>query len=402
MSGRHQAPKHLLPSEPTPRLAWARPLLAATLLLGMAGVVLLRPGIGSGGDDSTSPTSVVPAAEGEAISLCTRASLEDRAGLVLVVGLPGVTTADDPLVDRLAAAGVGGVMLRDGNIVDEEQVADLVDGLRARLGSHLLVAVDDEGGRVSSMGALGQSLTSARRLGQQGEDAAREAGSALGELAASVGIDWVFAPVADLDDGPSSGVIGDRSFGRDPQEVAEAAGAFADGIRSTGVAVTAKHFPGHGGEGDPHAGDTVDTTPLDVLRAEDLVPFGALVDDGAEAVMVGHVSYSAVWDDLPASLQPGAYQLLRDLGFHGVAITDALGMGAVHARFGFDVAPAMAVAAGADAVLVNQGEEVDVLHAGLVDAVQEGRLDEGRLDEAVRRMLALRGESPDGVVCPAA
>jgi beta-N-acetylhexosaminidase len=400
MSGRHPAPKHLLPSGPAARLAWARPLLAATLLLGMAGVVVLRPGIGDGGE-SPSPTSIPPV-DGEAISLCTRASVEDRAGLVLVVGLPGVTAADDPLVDRLAAAGVGGVMLRDANIVDEEQVTELVAGLRDRLGRGLLVAVDDEGGRVSSMGALGQSLTSARRLGQQGEEATRAAGQELGELAASVGIDWMFAPVADLDDGPASGVIGDRSFGSDPEEVAVAAGAFAEGIRSTGVAVTAKHFPGHGGDGDPHAGDTIDPTPLDVLRAEDLVPFGALVDDGAEAVMVGHVSYPAVWGDLPASLQPGAYELLRDLGFHGVAITDALGMGAVHARFGFDQAPAMAVTAGADAVLVNQGEEVEVLHAGLVDAVRDGRLDEGRLDEAVRRVLALRGESPDGVVCPAA
>jgi beta-N-acetylhexosaminidase len=146
----------------------------------------------------------------------------------------------------------------------------------------------------------------------------------------------------------------------------------------------------------------VDPTPLDVLEAEDLVPFDALVDEGAEAVMVGHVAYPAVWGDLPASLQSGAYDLLRDHGFDGVAITDALGMGAVHARFGFDEAPAMAVAAGADAVLVNQGEEVEVLHAGLVRAVREGRLDEGRLDDAVRRVLALRSQPPEGVVCPTA
>ena len=118
--------------------------------------------------------------------------------------------------------------------------------------------------------------------------------------------------------------------------------------------------------------------------------------------MVGHVTYPQVWGDLPASLEPGAYELLRRLGFDGVAITDALGMGAVHARFGFDVAPAMAVAAGADAVLVNQGDQVEVLHDGLVAAVHDGRLDEARLDEAVRRVLALRGQSPDGIVCPTA
>jgi beta-N-acetylhexosaminidase len=106
-----------------------------------------------------------------------------------------------------------------------------------------------------------------------------------------------------------------------------------------------------------------------------------------------------VWDDLPASLEPGAYELLREHGFDGVAITDALGMGAVHARFGFDTAPAMAVAAGADAVLVNQGDQIEMLHAGLVAAVEEGRLDEARLDEAVGRVLALREQSSEGTVC---
>ena len=107
-------------------------------------------------------------------------------------------------------------MLRDDNIVDEEQARALVVGLRERLGPDLLVAVDDEGGRVSSMGALGQSVRSARRLGTEGPEAAATAGRELGELAASLGIDWVFAPVADLDDGPADGVIGDRSFGSDP------------------------------------------------------------------------------------------------------------------------------------------------------------------------------------------
>jgi beta-N-acetylhexosaminidase len=209
----------------------------------------------------------------------------------------------------------------------------------------------------------------------------------------------VFAPVVDLDDGPASGVIGDRSFGADPEEVAATAGAFARGLRSAGVAVTVKHFPGHGGQGDPHVGSSADDSSLDELLGEDLVPFRALIDDGAEAVMVGHVTYPQVWPLAVASLAPGAYDLLRAQGFDGVAITDALGMGAVHARYGFDLAPAMALAAGADAVLVNQGTAVRVLHDGVVAAVREGRLDEARLDEAVRRVLALRDEPSEGTVC---
>ena len=376
---------------------WPVPVVAGGLLVGVAGVAMLGPR-GADGDGGTA-TTVAFAADADPLTICVRASLEDRAALVLVVGLPGVTDADDPLVDELAAVGVGGVMLRDENIRSEEQVTDLVAGLRSRLGPGLLVAVDDEGGRVSSMGALDQDLTSARRLGQRDEEAVEEAGAELGELAASVGIDWVFAPVADLDDGPASGVIGDRSFGDDPDEVATAAGAFARGLRSASVAVTAKHFPGHGGTGDPHLGSTVDPAPLDTLVAEDLVPFRTLIDEGAEAVMVGHVTYPEVWPERPASLDPGAYELLRAEGFEGVAITDALGMGAIHSRYGFDAAPAMAVAAGADAVLVNQGNQVRTLHDGLVAAVRDGRLDESRLDQAVGRVLTLRGEAPDGTVC---
>jgi beta-N-acetylhexosaminidase len=391
---------HLRPAgQGLPR--WARSVLAATLLFGVAGAVAMRPvGPAPIGEAAAAPTSA--GRDGGAIAVCTRASVEDRAALVLVVALPGVTAADDPLVDRVAAHGVGGVMLRDDNIRGEEQARALVAGLRARLGARLLVAIDDEGGRVSAMGALGQDLVSARRLGRLGVDAAEAAGRALGELAASIDVDWVFAPVADLDDGPASGVIGDRAFGADPDLVAATAGAFARGVRAAGPAVTVKHFPGHGGAGDPHHGDTVDPTSLATLRAEDLVPFEALVDDGAEAVMVGHVSYPRAWGDLPASLEAGPYDLLRSIGFEGVAITDALGMGAVHARFGFDVAPAMALAAGADAVLVNQGDQVEVLHAGVVAAVRDGRLDEHRLDEAVGRVLALRGEPAEGVICGAA
>jgi beta-N-acetylhexosaminidase len=362
-------------------------------MVGIGGFLVLAPSDDLGGPDTTL------AADTE-IAVCTQASVEDRAGLVLVVGLPGVTEADDPLVDQLVAAGVGGVMLRDENIEDEEQAAELVAGLRDRLGEHLLVAIDDEGGRVTSMGALDQPVRSARTLGQLGPGVAEEFGQEMGGLARSIDVDWVFAPVVDLDDGPAQGVIGDRSFGDDPEAVGEVAGAFADGLHDAGLAVTVKHFPGHGGTGDPHLGDTIDRSTLDDLEGSDLLPFDELIAEGAEAVMVGHVAYPEIWGSEPASLVPGAYQLLRDRGFAGVAITDALGMGAVHVRYGFDVAPAMAIAAGADAVLVTQGNAVEELHRGLVQAIRDGRLDERRLDEAAGRVLALRGESGEGTVCP--
>ena len=394
-------PKHRqaasAPTGPT-RPGWALPLLVSMMALGTAGVGLTHTGDRSASGPPTTAGSERANGDDD-LNVCIRASLEDRVGLLLVVGIPGVTTADHPLVDQLVEVGVAGVMLRDDNIEGEAQTVELIQGLRQRLGDDLLVAVDDEGGRVTSMRALDQPVRSARRLGQADPETVREFGLDLGQRAASVGIDWVLAPVADLDDGPADGVIGDRSFGGDPTEVAVAASAFADGLHDAGVAVTAKHFPGHGGEGDPHTGRTVDPSTLAELERGDLVAFRRLVAEGAEATMVGHVTYPAVWGDVPASLAPGAYELLRAQGFSGVAITDALGMGAIHSQHGFDVAPAMAIGAGADAVLVNQGGSVLVLRDGLVAAVRDGRLDEARVDEAVRRVLTLRGQDPDGVVC---
>lgn len=342
-------------------------------------------------EDTSTTTTSAPA--------CARIPVEQRAGMTLVVGLPGVTSADDPLVDRLVAVGVSGVSLRDENLLSRDQAAALIAGLRAKLGEHLLVGVDEEGGRVRSLGAVGGGTPSARRLGAGGPAAAAAAGAALAELLSSVGFDWVYAPVLDLDGGPANEVIGDRSFSADPQVTTEAASAFAAELTKAGIAVTAKHFPGHGGPGDPHHGIIQDDSPREELLATDLVPFQRLIDAGAQTVMVGHVAYPQIWSDRPASLEPGAYELLRSMGFEGVAVTDAIGMGAVYSIWGFDTAPPMALAAGADAVLVNQGDRLEELRDGIVAAVGRGELSEERLDEAVSRVLTLQGRDPASVLC---
>lgn len=389
---------HLRPATLSTMLRSAVALVAALSLLSACGggeEAEAEPEASTTAAEQTTTTIAPPPEE----PACTAAPVAERVGRTLVVAIPGVTEPTDPLVDAVAEANVAGVMLRQDNLQSVDQARALVEGLRARLGEHLLVSIDEEGGRVTALDSLAPSGPSARRLGQAGARAAEAAGAELGRIASSIGANWVMAPVADLDGGPALGLIGDRSFGADPAAVAEVATAFARGLRSAGVKVTAKHFPGHGGEGDPHSGGAVDPSTLEQLEP-DLVPFQALFDQGAEVAMVGHVTYPSLWGDLPASLAPGAYELLRARGFEGVAITDALGMGAVHARFGFDLAPAMAVAAGADLVLVNQGEEVLTLRDGLLAAVAEGRLTEERLDDAVRRVLTLRGDDPTGIVCP--
>ena len=367
------------------------------LLTGLVLVALVAACGGSTADDgdraaprpSTTTTTAPP---------CTPAPLEDRAATTLLVGLPGVTSADAPLAREVAGLGVGGILLTDTNVPGADPARTLVAGLRAASPRPLLVAVDDEGGRVSSTSALAPRGPSARRLGAAGPDAARAAGRSLGATLASIDVDVALAPVADLDGGPAGGVIGDRSFGTEPAAVAASATAFAEGLREAGIAPTAKHFPGHAGAADSHDGPATVERSVDALETTDLVPFDALVEGGVPLVMLGHVAYSGL-GPMPASLEPAAYELLRDTGFTGVAVTDSLGMGAINLRWPFPEAAVRAVLAGADLALATDGSHARAMRDELVSAVRVGRLPEGRLDEAVTRVLRLRGEDPATMVC---
>lgn len=332
---------------------------------------------------------------------CTSASLPVRAAQVLVVGLPGVTEAGDPLVRELDDVGVGGILITKTNVEDATQVRTLIRALRRDAEHGLLVTTDEEPGRVSSFGALIGRTSSARTLARRGTVEEVEAFAAqMGEQLASFGVDADLAPVADLDGGPARGVIGDRSFSADPQVAADYSLAFADGLRSAGVLPAVKHFPGHGrSAADSHEQLAVVDVALDELMATDVRPFAAHVDAGTPVVMLNHVAYAALDPDLPASLSPRAYALLRSLGFQGVAMTDSLGMGAVNLRWPFPEAAVMAVRAGADAVLATDGNHARAMRDAIVAAVDAGTLEPARLDEAVARMVALKGEDPDELVC---
>ncbi|MBW3603094.1 MAG: glycoside hydrolase family 3 protein [Actinobacteria bacterium] len=333
---------------------------------------------------------------------CTRAPLAERAGQLLVVGLPGVTRASQPLARRIIGAGVGGVFLDgEANVRSSAQVRSLVTGLRRRAGRPLLVTTDEEGGRVSDFRDLLGASPSPRTLAATRSPAqVRVLGRRTAVGLADHGVNLDLAPVADLDAGPADGVIGDRSFSGRPRKAARYALAFSRGLVDGGVAPTVKHFPGHGrSAGDPHRATPVARVALRTLRRTDLVPFAAQIDAGVPVVMLNHVRYRALGAPLPASLSPDAYALLRGMGFRGVAITDSLGMGAVHNRWSFPRAAVRAVAAGADAVLATDGAHAREMRAALVAAVRDGRLPRPRLNQAAARVLALKGAAVRAATC---
>jgi len=319
---------------------------------------------------------------------------------VLLVGLPSVR-GPSKLLDEVLALGVGGVLLTDGNVETIGQVKALVAAIRAAAPHSVVVAADEEPGRVRTFRELFGNDRSARRMAR--EDTAEEVeriGRATGWRLVGLGVDVDLAPVADVDSGPSDAIVGDRSFSGDPLDASKYSLAYARGLAAGGVTPVIKHFPGHGRtRGDSHAVLPRVTVSLATLRSTDLVPFTHAVDAGAPVVMLGHVAYDAIDPGVPASMSPRAYALLRDLGFSGVALTDSIGMGAVNLRWDFDVAAVKALAAGADGVLATDGRQARRMRDAIVDAVLAGRLDEARLDEAAARMTALAGDDPEAVAC---
>src|ERR671935_237240 len=220
-----------------------------------------------------------------------------------------------------------------------------------------------------------------------------EVGAAIGADLAAVGVNLDFAPVADVNSNPRNPVIGIRSFGSDPELVARHVAAYVRGMQSVGVAACAKHFPGHGDtELDSHY--ELPTVGGDLDAA--LQPFRAAIDAGVRAIMSAHIRVPEL-DDAPATVSRRIlHDLLREeLGFQGLAITDALDMKGVTATVGIKGA-VLALAAGADALCLGAGlgpEPVERVHRTIVEAVSTGRIPEQRLAEAA---------PPGADICPAA
>ncbi|MDQ6796733.1 MAG: glycoside hydrolase family 3 protein [Actinomycetota bacterium] len=370
-------------------------IVAAALATALAGAAC------SATSSSPAGRAAPPVSSAPTTVACQPAPLAERAAQVLIAGLNGVTNPAAPLVEDLVDLGVGGVFVARGNVESGSQITSLITDLRARFHHRLVVATDEESGRVSSFASvLGPRPSARRQAAERSTDEVRKSAHDVGSQLSAIGVTLDLAPVADLDDGPYNATIGDRSFSADPGIATRYAYAEVAGLADGGVRSAAKHFPGHGRSvGDPEVARSKVDASLAELATTDLLPFANLVNAGVPVVMVGHVEYTALDPDVPASLSPAAYKLLRDMKFRGVAITDAVGMGAVNGRWPYEEAVVKAVAAGADGVLTTEGESARAMRDALVAAVQQSRLSEDRLNEAAARMAALGDVDPVRLTC---
>lgn len=339
-------------------------------------------------------------------------TLRQKLGQLLVVGFRGSRPAEVDLIVRdLRDHQLGGVVLFDQEMADRsasrrniespEQVKELVAFLQAQAELPLLVAIDQEGGRVNRLKpAYGfPDSLSHEELGRLDEPAETfRRAEVTAKTLASLGINWNLAPVVDLDANPNNPIIKGkgRSFSADPAAVARHAAEFVRAHRAQGVLTCAKHFPGHGSAaGDTHLG-LVDVTQT--WSEQELIPFQRLIEAGlCDAIMTAHVFNSRLDPEHPATLSRAVItSILRErLGFQGVITSDDLEMKAISSQYGLENAVPLAIEAGLDLLCFgnNLTYDPDIAPktiAILERAVQSGRISEARIDESYERVLALK------------
>ncbi|BBG00273.1 MULTISPECIES: glycoside hydrolase family 3 N-terminal domain-containing protein [Pseudonocardia] len=377
--------------------------VAGALVAGTVTVVVGTPALTANRADDRAPAPQAAPASAEpvrqVVDTCAPAvaqlSPRDRLAQRLMVGVDAsdpagaATIVRDSKVGGVFLGGNGTALLQDGRM----------QALQDASPTPLAVAVDEEGGRVQRIDELDGDIPSARSMAASStpDEVTGIARERAAQLRAR-GVTWNLAPTVDVSDQPRTSVIGDRAFSGDPETVTRYAQAWAQGQQAGGVFGVLKHFPGHGSSsGDSHEG-SVSTPPLDQLQRSDLLPYEALVGpgkplDGQVGVMLGHLDVPGLTTDVPTSVEPAAYRLLREqYRFDGVVMTDDLGaMKAITDRFGLAESTVLALSAGADIALFSNVTPVGPLLDAAERALADGRITPEANDAAVARVLESKG-----------
>jgi beta-N-acetylhexosaminidase len=342
-----------------------------------------------------------PAASQWVETTLRKMTTEEKIGQLLFTTYHGnFTAADAPayqqMMHEVKGLHVGGfINVTEGSplgIVKSQAypTAVLSNQLQAKSKLPLLIGADFERGTAMRLDE-GTSFPTAMALAAAGNSRdAYTMGKITAREARAVGIHWIYAPVADVNNNPGNPIINTRSFGEDPARVAEFVSEFVRGVEENGGLATAKHFPGHGDTAsDSHLDLPVIHADRERLERMELVPFRAAMDAGVSSVMTGHLSVPALEPetDTPATLSPHILtDLLRnEMKFQGLIITDAMDMGGITVRNAPGEAAVRAIVAGADAVLMPPVP--DAAFEALQAAVKSGRISRERLDASVRRIL---------------
>lgn len=326
-------------------------------------------------------------------------TLEEKIGQLFMVAFRqdeegvAITGVNEKIQADLISYPVGGVILFKENIENKQQVTTFIQQLQDLSEIPLWIGVDEEGGMVSRVGSNSQIVEvpfkSAGDIGKiEDVQAAYKEAIRMGEVLAGLGFNMNFAPVADIYNNPSNTVIGTRSFGETAEEVTDRVIYFAKGLREMGVMPVIKHFPGHGNTlQDSHNELAYVEKTLEELEKEELVPFKVALEQGVEAMMIGHLVVKEVDGEKPASLSKkwGDYIKEHFNAEQVLLITDALNMGAITNGLTTTEIVRQSFLAGYDILLMP--DNIEEAFKSLIEAYQTREITDERLDESVKKII---------------
>ncbi|MDA2923641.1 beta-N-acetylhexosaminidase [Acidobacteria bacterium AH-259-L09] len=316
-----------------------------------------------------------------------------RVGTFFVVGFDGISMPSS--LKRLCERrGLGGVILFDRNIESPGQLKRLTGQLQSlSANGPLIISIDQEGGGFQRLKP--PHFTAFPPACEVGIQTALDLGRRMGQELAELGINVDLAPVLDVNTNPHNPIIDERSFGSDPQLVAEVGRLFVKGLQEKGVLACGKHFPGHGDtDQDSHLTLPVVDHPIGRLRTVELVPFYELIEARLIAVMTAHVLYPALDSTLPATFSEMILSglLRKELGFEGLIITDDMGMAGSLSQADLSEACIQAFAAGCDLLLVCEHHQrhEEIIEA-LGKAIDRSNALQKRARESLERLRGVTG-----------
>lgn len=322
-------------------------------------------------------------------------TLREEIGQLFMMGFTGTTVSTD-LASFLTAYKPGGVIFFRRNLESVQQIVDLTNGLqKLSPASPLLIAIDQEGGRVSRLPAEFTIFPPCSQLGQcHSSELAYSAAATIAKELRAVGINMNMAPVLDVNSNPDNPVIGDRAFGAEPDLVADMGLATIGGLQDNLVVACGKHFPGHGDTAtDSHKELPVVDAGIQRLRDTEFPPFQQAIRQGVASLMTAHVLYRTLDPDAPATLSSAVIQrLLRDeFRYDGVVFTDDLEMHAIIDHDGIGEAAVRSFVAGCDVLLIckDQDRVMQAMEA-MELAVRNGRITPERLAQSLARVARLK------------
>lgn len=354
----------------------------------------------TGGEDVQDPADQSGSAEGSDIVEKTLAdmSLRDKVCQMMFVrpesitGIDVVTAAGDTTKSALEQYPVGGIVYFAQNMESKDQVKEMIDNSQSYSKVGLFISTDEEGGMVNRlMNTVGTTyIDSMYNYKDEGTQKAHDNAYTIASDMAALGFNMDFAPVADVWSNPDNTVIGERAYSDDYSQAAELVGSAVKGFEDGGVMCTLKHFPGHGDTAeDSHYSSAYVRRTKDEIMADEMQPFTAGIDAGAEFVMVGHLIVPDI-DELPATLsyKITTEMLRNEMHFEGIAITDSLAMSSIADNYGVGESAVMSIKAGIDMLL--DPTDIDTAIDAVVQAVESGDITEDRIDDSVRKILALK------------